>query len=173
MNSEMWKSTAARSPITPDTGITPNMGRKGTWWKKAFYINDTLHGTRILYGEKADTQIVENYEMGRFEGPFLAYYENGQLELSGEYADNTMSGEWKRFYKTGELMEVVAFKDNKENGPFIEYYENGNIKAEGEYLDGDHEHGLLKMYNEAGVLVKKMQCDKGICSTIWELGKGN
>ena len=141
--------------------------------EKAFYVNDTLHGVRVLFGEKADTQIVENYQMGRFEGPFLAYYENGQLELQGEYSNNTMSGKWKRYYKTGELMEVVTFRDNKENGPFVEYYPNGKLKAEGQYLEGDHEHGLLKLYDEEGVLVKKMQCEKGICSTTWELGKEN
>ncbi len=148
-------------------------GPNGQIMEEAFYINDTLHGSRVLYYENADTQIVETYDMGIFEGPFLAFYDNGQLELHGEYRNNITFGQWKKYYRTGELMEVVTFENNEENGPFIEYYQNGNIKAEGEYLNGVHEHGLLKLYNEEGELIKKMECEKGICKTIWEKGKEN
>lgn len=64
-------------------------------------------------------------------------------------------------------MEEVMFADNEENGPFTEYHKNGSLKAEGNYLNGDNEHGLLKLYNEEGELVRKMQCDSGICQTTW------
>ena len=79
-----------------------------------------------------------------------------------------MTGKWKKYYESGALFEEVTFSDNKENGPFIEYYENGNLKAEGEYLEGDNEHGLLSLYNEKGELERKMECQKGICKTIWK-----
>ena len=116
---------------------------------EATYKNDTIVGLRTFY------------------------YENGNKELIGKYEDNMMTGQWKRYYDTGELMEVVMFKENAENGPFVEYYKNGKLKAEGNYLLGNHEHGELKLYNEDGLLGKKMECKHCICRTIWTKDKGN
>jgi len=144
---------------------------EGNVLETANYLNDTLHGSRVLYFETGDTQIVERYEYGLFAGPYQTYYEGGSMELEGEYIANSMEGTWKRYYKDGQLMEEVGFQDNQENGPFIEYHPNGNLKAEGYYKDGDNEHGSLKLYDEEGILVKTMNCKHGVCRTIWEKGK--
>ncbi len=140
----------------------------GTKYEEAMYKNDTLHGERKLYFESGKVQIIENYKNGVFDGLFQQFYESGQLQLEGPYVNNIAGGDWKKYYKSGQLKEVVAMKDNTENGPFFEYHENGNKKTEGHYLDGDNEDGLLQMYNEAGELIKKMDCEKGICRTTWE-----
>jgi len=136
--------------------------------EEAHYRNDSLHGVRVLYYADGDTQIVEHYRRGDFVGLFRAYYEDGQLEAQGQYVDNQMKGEWRRFYRNGQLMEVVTFEENRENGPFIEYHSNGNLKAEGQYLKGDNEHGLLKIYDKSGELKRKMQCEHGVCRTVWQ-----
>ena len=65
-------------------------------------------------------------------------------------------------------MEETRLANNEENGPFKEYYKNGKVKTEGTYQRGPYEHGELLMYNEAGELVKKMQCADGECHTTWE-----
>jgi len=139
----------------------------GVLIEEAFYQNDTLHGDRVLFYETGDTLSVEQYDMGSFEGEFRQYYENGKLQLRGPYVNNEMSGQWRQYYETGELMEIVTFANNLENGPFVEYYRNGELKAKGAYLNGDYEHGLLQLYNEAGELVRKMNCEEGVCRTIW------
>lgn len=136
--------------------------------EQAYFMDDSLSGKRILFSEKGDTQVVETYSHGYFEGPYRGYYENGKIEIVGQYQANTMEGVWKRYYDTGELMEEVTFQDNAENGPFKEYYKNGKLKAEGSYKDGDNEHGLLKLYDETGELVKTMNCNQGICRTVWK-----
>lgn len=140
----------------------------GTIIEEAEYINDTLHGRRILYFENGQPQYVENYNMGEFSGLYQAYYESGALELSGKYSKGAMNGEWIRNYPNGQQMETVIFKDNQENGPFVEWHKNGNKKAEGAYLDGDKEHGELLLYDESGQLERKMNCDHGICRTTWK-----
>ena len=78
-----------------------------------------------------------------------------------------MYGEWKRYYPNGQLMEVVTFAENAENGPFVEYYKNGNKKAEGTYRNGE-ENGLLKKFSLAGEHIRSMNCEDGICRTIWK-----
>ena len=140
----------------------------GTVVEKAEYVNDTLHGNRILYFENGKPQYVENYDRGKFSGLYQAYYDSGELELSGEYVDGAMSGEWVRNYKNGQQMETVLFKDNQENGPFTEWHENGHLKAKGNYKGGDREHGELLLYDERGELEKKMNCDNGVCRTTWQ-----
>lgn len=149
-------------------GKYSKMSPEGNLIETANYQNDTLHGIRVIYYENGDTQIVEQYQQGIFAGPYLAYYQEGGLELEGTYTANSMEGVWKRYYPNGQLMEEVNFQDNQENGPFTEYHENGKLKAEGYYKDGDNEHGLLKIYDEAGELVKTMNCQHGVCRTVWE-----
>ncbi len=132
----------------------------------AHYVHDTLDGLRILYYDDGDTMSVETYRKGAFEGPFRAYHENGQLKTAGIYENNAMAGQWHSYYENGRLRESVTFRDNAENGPFIEYHPNGKLKAEGAYLDGDNEHGELKVYDENGVLLRTMMCNRGACKTI-------
>lgn len=141
----------------------------GELLEESNYESDTLDGLRTLYYQNGNPQYQENYQMGQFHGTFKAFHENGAVELQGEYIDNAMQGEWKGYYDNGQLREVVLFEDNQENGPFVEYHANGNLKAEGTYKEGDTEHGILKEYNEEGVLVRKAECDMGICRTVWRL----
>ena len=150
------------------SGVYELFDGRGRPMERAVYENDVLHGERTLFHENGEVQAVEQYERGAFVGDYRAFYENGQLELEGKYVDGSMEGIWKRYYDSGELMETVTFVSNEENGPFHEFYRNGNDKAKGEYLDGDNEHGELLLYDEAGILIKKMNCERGICRTSWE-----
>ena len=133
----------------------------------ARYRNDTLDGPRILFYPGGDTFSVETYRQGLFEGPYRAYYEDGTLRQSGQYVDNAMTGEWVSYYPSGDRREVVRMADNLEQGPFTEWYDGGVLKAEGAYLDGDKEHGELRLYDSTGILVRIMDCDRGMCFTRW------
>ena len=146
---------------------------KGQFLEKAQYTNDSLHGERILYFPNGQPEIIERYEHGKFVGKYQLFHENGQLKQEGSYIDGKMEGEWKGYYDNGQLKEVVTIEANEENGPFTEYHKNGKLKAEGQYLNGDFEHGLLKLYDEHGELVKKMNCVKGVCRTIWTKADGD
>jgi antitoxin component YwqK of YwqJK toxin-antitoxin module len=137
--------------------------------EEASFIKDTLEGERILYYTGGNVNIRENYRKGHFHGPYTKYHPNGKLYIEGNYVSNEMVGLWKTFYKSGALKEKVTFANNLENGPFTEFYENGNIKAEGAYQDGDKEHGLLLLYDSTGLLIRRMECNMGICNTIWKL----
>ncbi|GEM_PF-260109 len=137
------------------------------------YLQGKLHGTRRLYYESGQLEAEEHIVEGKYEGPYRSWYSTGQLEMEGQYHGNEMSGVWTRYYKNGAIMERVTFAHNLENGPFKEFWPNGQLKAEGQYLNGDFEHGLLKLYNEQGQLIKKMDCKRGICRTIWTAKQGD
>lgn len=149
-------------------GLYVKSYENGKVYEEAQYKDDKLDGQRKIYYENGEVELIENYKNGLFDGPYQEFYEEGKLQLEGLYVDNVATGDWKKYYKNGQVMEVVKMANNLENGPFVEYYENGKIKTEGTYLDGDNEDGELKMYDESGELVKKMDCKKGVCRTSWE-----
>ena len=149
-------------------GLYRNYDERGNLREEANYVNDTLNGSRRMYYADGQLQIEEQYAMGNFIGSYRTYYDNGQVEQEGTYIGNEMTGPWKRYYRNGQLMESVEFRANLEQGPFVEYYENGNLKAEGAYADGDNEDGELKLYDEAGQLERRMNCEMGVCRTVWK-----
>ncbi len=150
-------------------GSYKRWSKSGKPIEEAHFSNGQLDKMRILYFENGDTQIVENYRGGLFHGKYKTFYPNGKIQLVGQYQDNKMEGLWIKYYEDGTLMEKVHFSNNLENGAFQEYYPNGIIKTEGKYRNGDNEHGRLKMFDETGRHVKSMECQDGICKTIWRI----
>ena len=146
----------------------------GVLLEEANYEHDTLQGERKLYSEQGVLETIENYKEGSFEGLYQLFYPNGQVKFAAEYRDGTLMGEAKSYYDNGQLEEIVEFKDNVENGPFIEYHSNGSLKAKGSYYSGNHsEHGPLELYDENGDIIKKMNCEKGVCRTSWTRADGD
>jgi antitoxin component YwqK of YwqJK toxin-antitoxin module len=131
------------------------------------YVHGLLHGIRTIYNAAGAPEIQENYVNDVLHGTYRVFYENGDIKIEGEYIDGAMRGVWKRYYPGGRLLEEVTYEDNVENGPFVEYHENGNPKARGQYLEGDFEHDTLYLFDEGGVLMRKMLCNRGICRTFW------
>ncbi len=127
------------------------------------------NGIRTTYYPSGKIEETNTFANGEFHGPSKTFYESGKLKNEVNYIHNAMDGYWTAYYDNGQIKEKVLFKDNLENGPFVEYYKNGQLKAEGKYLNGDNEDGLLKLYNDKGMLIKKMECKEGVCRTIWKL----
>jgi antitoxin component YwqK of YwqJK toxin-antitoxin module len=133
----------------------------------SIYEHGLLHGPRTIYNENGKREIVENYVNDTLQGAYTVYDDNGAVKIEGEYVDGVMKGVWKRYYPGARILEEVTFEDNVENGPFIEYHENGRLKAKGQYLDGDYEHDTLYLFDENGIIERKMLCNRGICKTFW------
>ena len=140
----------------------------GVLLEEANYMQGALHGERKIYSNQGELETIENYRNDTFEGPYQLLFPDGQLKFDAAYSNGVLVGEAKGYYENGQLKEVVQFKDNVENGPFIEYHPNGNLKATGSYYSGNHsEHGPLELFDENGDLIKKMNCEKGVCRTSW------
>lgn len=154
-------------------GIQKRYDAEGNLVEEANYTNGKLEGLRIIFDENGDTSVVETYTAGKFDGPYRTYHPGGQQQrFTGNYVDNTMTGLWYKYNAAGQMIEEVTFADNLENGPFREWHDNGNLAAEGSYLEGDNEHGRLRIYNENGSLNRVMDCEKGICSSLWRESDG-
>lgn len=136
------------------------------------YVEGKIQGTRKLFSPQGYLEIEENYQEGIFHGPYITYYPNGQEKKIQEYVNNRIQGMVKEFYPDGRIKAEVTFVDNLENGPFTEYFENGYKHWEGFYQGGDFEQDTLKEYDQQGVLIRKLFCNKGVCQTVWTPAEG-
>lgn len=148
-------------------GLHETFFPSGSKSEESNYKNGVLRGEQIFYFENGQISESRNFDAGgAFSGPYKSYHETGKLKSEGQYTNGSMSGKWKFFYRSGNIKEIVHFRDGVENGPFIEYYENGKLSAEGTYAN-ELEHGVLKKYNDKGELTSQMQCENGVCHTVW------
>ena len=67
------------------------------------------------------------------DGPWVAYYPNGQLWAEGTYKDGELDGPYVSYYENGQLEKQGTYKDGKEYGPWVYYHENGQLWKEGTY----------------------------------------
>jgi antitoxin component YwqK of YwqJK toxin-antitoxin module len=149
-------------------GIYQSFDKNGKVIAEETYSNNVLNGRRRVFFSNDTPQVVEIYKNGLLDGAYSSYYENGKVSFEGNYVNGKMEGEWRGYYDNGQLKEIVQFQGDAENGSFIEYHANGKLKAKGNYLNGDQEHGALELYDESGALVRKMDCEQGICKTTWQ-----
>ena len=150
-------------------GLVKAYAETGDLYEEGEFTQGALNGFRKIYFPSGQLMIQETYSLGEHEGLYVKYYENGNKKVEGTYDEGSMEGIWKTYYEDGALKDEVSMHENLENGPFKEYHKNGKQKALGEYKDGEFEQGPLQLFDESGTLVKKMECDKGICRTIWKL----
>ena len=83
--------------------------------------------------------VIKTYYKGEpFSGVIERYYgDSEQLRYSLEYEDGVEDGEYKEFFKNGQLYNIGNYKDGKKDGLFEVYDSTGNLKDKGYYKDGD------------------------------------
>ena len=78
---------------------------------------------------------------------YVDYYANGRLCAEGtmDTVNDCKVGEWKRYYKTGELREVEHYQHGRLEGEMKSYFESGRLFFHGFYAAGK-QHGQQLTY---------------------------
>ena len=78
--------------------------RDGLYYKKF---------TEVPFTGKTTGKIQGSFKNGKTHGPWVFYYENGQLYYKGIYKDGKMDGPWVGYNKDGTVSEYFTgtFKD--------------------------------------------------------------
>ncbi len=63
---------------------------------------------------------------GKEEGPWIAYYDNGQLDYKGDYKNGKREGLWIWYHDNGILYGKGEFKNGKREGRWVFYGKNGD-----------------------------------------------
>ena len=86
---------------------------------------------------------------GKEHGPWVEYWENGQLSSEGTYKDGKKDGPWVAYNVNGRLQSKRTYKDGKLDGPWVWYWGNGKICTKGTYKDGKRD-GTWVGYHKNG-----------------------
>ena len=73
---------------------------------------------------------------GKWDGPYITYYDNGRISSKHNYKDGVPDGPWVSYHENGQLSSKHNYKDGKLEGPWVSYHENGQLSSKGAYKDG-------------------------------------
>jgi antitoxin component YwqK of YwqJK toxin-antitoxin module len=59
------------------------------------------------------------------------------VESEGRFVDDLPEGEWKWYYRSGDIREQGSFKGGKRVGMWKQFDESGNVTKEEEVLESD------------------------------------
>lgn len=136
-----------------------------------YYRNDEPDSTWQSFFENGKTQSKVSYIMGRRNGLYQLYHDNGNLAEESTYTDDGISDTLKRFYRDGSIQFIIYYKGNaiynvlamndslgnkQDFGTFANgtgllkrYYSNGSIFSEVEYTNSQL-NGTARLYNKNG-----------------------
>lgn len=84
-----------------------------------------------------------------YTGEIEIRYENDKIYSKGEIRLGMKEGEWRSYYRTGELKVVEHYEKGLKEGEYKEYYENGQLEKEMIFKD-DEQIGIYKSYYKSG-----------------------
>lgn len=113
--------------------------QKDTSKKISFHLDSV--GARILNGE------------------YMKKYDNGIIQMKGDYRNGKRNGLWQSWYPSGTLWSETTFKAGLKDGPTVTYYENGTTRYRGFYKS-DERSGNWKIFDESGKLQKEIDYSK-------------
>ena len=100
-------------------------------------------GTTVRYSRKK-----ENFAK---HGLFTRFNENNQKVEEAHYQDDTLHGERRLYFETGELKIVENHQNGLFEGPYQIFHKNGQVKFEATYVNGALE-GKGQSYYDDGQL---------------------
>ena len=93
-------------------------------------------------------------EMGKKQGPFTGYYDNGQLACSATYKNDKLNGRCQRYHRNGKLCSECLYRSGRITGPYNVYYDSGKLFVKCFYKAGLKD-GLYEEYAQDGSLLEK------------------
>ena len=105
--------------------------RDGVYFKKRTDVPFTGKVTGDEQGSLKD---------GKKVGPWVTYWDNGQLKLKVTYKDGKEDGPYLGYRKNGQLDSKGTYKNGKKEGPWVRYdYDDGTVW---EMMTGTYKNGL-------------------------------
>ena len=94
----------------------------------------------------------------QLDGPYIDYYDSGELKVEGQYKNKKRVGDWKSYHKNGQVSSLYSYKKGKRSKIFTSYYKDGTQKNKTEKIDDEY---ISTGYYENGKLKYKRQVETG------------
>ena len=67
---------------------------RATLMEEAFYQDGAMHGVQKIY-DRGVLYSISNFEKGQLQGLYQTFYQDGDVNVEGDYVNNVMHGKWK------------------------------------------------------------------------------
>ena len=67
------------------------------------------------------------WRSGERVGPWITYFNDGQLYFQGEYRNGSPEGPWMTYYQDGRLNAKGNYKNGKREGSWVSYLIDGTV----------------------------------------------
>jgi len=132
--------------------------------KEEYYVQDTLNGTLqgpyLAYFNNGQIKIRGYYQANQPTGIWEYYWENGKLKSRGQVSQQRNQGPWEYYYEQGGLRSRGMFDQGQKQGRWSTFYENGELKSQGQYLNNQRS-GLWNYYHPDGTLKAQAYYQQG------------
>lgn len=100
-----------------------------------------------------DARFAEYEPLGNDErhGPWTTWYENGQVQIQGEYRHDQPVGQFTWWHPNGQKYAQGEYVDGRQHGVWHWWHRNGQKWTEGEYRNGE-QTGQWSSWSETGRL---------------------
>lgn len=148
----------AKEPAKPmlNNPVVPNQwvqimdsalnNRNGVIYYRSSPYSGKLYG---LYTNQRDTAFVRSYFLGKEEGEWKSYYENGKIKELRFFSDGKKTGKYLVWWPNGKPFMQYQFENDEYQGTCKEWNENGLLVKQMNYQQG-HEAGSQKWWYDNG-----------------------
>jgi len=98
--------------------------------ESGYYSDDLETGTWKYYQndeERIWLNKVKNYKLGKEDGLYISYYNNGVVDMKGQYSDGERAGLWKVYYNRGSLYSIGNYIKGYQEGEWRYYANSANL----------------------------------------------
>ena len=119
--------------------------------------------TDVPYTGKVFGKNQGSFKNGEYDGAWVSYYKDGQLDYKGNYKNGEKDGAWVSYHNNGSLNYKGDYKNGEKDGAWVSYYDyesygsldsygsNDQLESKGNYKNGKRE-GTWVSYDEDGTV---------------------
>ena len=135
-----------------DLVYAPNRQEPYSGWSVEYH--DPQNMAQREGNESLPIESLREWQNGVFHGQRMDWYENGQMEIQGDYRDGEPHGQWTSWYENGQMESQREYRDGEEEGEQTYWHENGQMSIhrprDGQYTswrENGEVHGQGTMVN--------------------------
>jgi len=125
-----------------------------------YYVAEKKSGL-WTYFAKGVKVAEENFSDGSKNGLCRKYYSSGEILELSEWKNNLREGKYQAFYPSGKPFLECMFRNDQRNGRCFSYFLSGNIEVESFYQN-DLPEGIWKYFDENGTILYTLIYEKGV-----------
>ncbi|MCB0476616.1 MAG: hypothetical protein KDC84_00530, partial [Crocinitomicaceae bacterium] len=126
--------------------------------KQGVFREFDITGDSVInsYTYERDTLIAEGIVMkdGEYQGDWKYFYKSGELQAKGNYQNSIKEGKWIYYYEDGKKEQEGKYKNDLPTGVWMWYYPNGQIKKQEYFRKGKSEGEYVEFDQDGNEIVR-------------------